>query len=282
MIFYAVTFRCVRTCSFCFNRAAAAVANQAFSWTAYAAILQEIAECRSVPGIPLRLNLTGGEPLLEPHISDLAAMAKDLGIPVSLTTAGYPIPPERVRRLADAGTEVTLSFDCCDLASYERIRGKGTYHLAIESLDALAEADCIKRSIIVVTRETIEWIEQTVSFLARFGIREFILMEQTLPPEEFARAGLRLSRSRILSCQRLEPRVRFILGHSCPATLNVSPNGQYFIQIPPESIQVIGPATEVSLRMAYDQFARVAASCVREPSEIFEPLAPASGNHIGR
>lgn len=270
VLFYAVTFQCVRTCRFCFNNAAKA-ANGTFSRIAYSALLQEMATYRKTSRIPLRLNLTGGEPLLEPQIGDLALMARDIGIPISLTTAGIPIPSERMRRLAEAGTEVTFSFDCCDPALYERTRGKGTFRLAMQSLTTLVDSGCLKRAIIVLTQETAPWMERTVAFLARFGVQDFILMEQTLPSETFEKVGLRIDRSRVSACQELEPRSRYVLGHQCPVTLNVSPDGRYFIQAPPQEIEILGSVFHVGLMTAYGSLARTAERCAVEPSEIFEP-----------
>lgn len=280
VVFYAVTFGCPRTCSFCFNGAATA-AKGVFSQTAYSSLLHEMAGYRSPSGLVLRLNLTGGEPLLEPRIGDLALMARDLGIKVALTTAGLPVPGERMRSLAEAGTEVTFSFDCCDPVVYEQTRGRGTFRLALESLEALAGSGCLKRAIVVLTQETAPWMDRTVAFLERFGVQDFILMEQTLTPEAFDKVGLRIDNSHILACQHLHPRVRFVLGHQCPVTLNVSPDGRYFIQHPPREVQILGPVVQVSLSTAYGQFAQAAERGATELSEFFEPLSEQERDNPG-
>ncbi len=64
----------------------------------------------------------------------------------------------------------------------------------------------LRRAIIVVTRETLPRLRDTVSWLARYGIAEPILRELSLGLEEFARVGARAGCADLEQLQRALPR----------------------------------------------------------------------------
>jgi len=183
--------------------------------------------------------------------------------------------------LVAAGTDVSFSFDTADLTAYEATRGRGTFAMATRSLAQLAPTGCLRRAILVVTRTTAPHLRDTVDVLASFGIEEFVLMEVTAGPELFTRIGHRLGRSEVLELHRAHPRARLVVGHQCPVTLNVGPDGEYYVLNPlTDVVQELGRVGRVSLTEAWDQYARAIAGLAVRPSEVLEPAVPArTGDH---
>jgi pyruvate-formate lyase-activating enzyme len=271
-LYYAVTLACPRHCAFCFNHAVPRALRR-FDNSAYLAVVRAMADFAH-DGLDLRLNLSGGEPLAHPRIGELALEASDLGLRVAVTTAGVRISDRQIEALIAAGTDLSFSFDCADEDVYERTRGRQTYRLARESLAVLTSAGLLGRAIVVVTRDTSPHLEATVALLAGHGVAEFIVMEVTGSPGLFDRVGVRLPRERVAALHEAHPHARFVLGHQCPVTLNVSPGGTYYVQNPQtDSVEFLGRVDDLGLPAAYVQYSGIAARQPVRASEILEARA---------
>lgn len=125
-----VTTRCNFECSHCFARAGKA---EPASLT-LPTVKEILAE-----GYELgyrHWHITGGEPLLWPSLFAALDYACDLGYQsVFLNTNGAFITPETARRLAACkGMALSVSLDGNE-ALHERLRGKGTYRLALTGIE---------------------------------------------------------------------------------------------------------------------------------------------------
>ncbi|MBS3820814.1 MAG: radical SAM protein [Phycisphaerae bacterium] len=80
---------------------------------------------RSLPevGRPI-LVFSGGEPLMRPDVFELAATARQAGLPTALATNGTVLNHEVSRRIIDAGfRRVSMSLDGPDAKTHDRFRG---------------------------------------------------------------------------------------------------------------------------------------------------------------
>jgi radical SAM protein with 4Fe4S-binding SPASM domain len=71
-----------------------------------------------------KIHISGGEPMLRPHIPDFVELASSLGIKVTMTTNGTLITKEKAKQLVEAGLRgVNLSIDSPIRKMHEKIRG---------------------------------------------------------------------------------------------------------------------------------------------------------------
>lgn len=99
------------------------------------------------PGV--EVGFTGGEPFLNPHITDLIGMALDLGHPVIvLTNAMRPMMRPRVQKglldICDLHRDalvLRVSLDHPDAVEHDEERGAGSFDETLEGIDWLVRND---------------------------------------------------------------------------------------------------------------------------------------------
>lgn len=88
------------------------------------------------------LNLSGGEPLLHPHLPEILdeALSRPDIVRVSISTNGLALlrKPELLRQLYDRHVVVSLQFDGFDPAAWRRLRGQDLSEKKQQILDRLA------------------------------------------------------------------------------------------------------------------------------------------------
>ncbi len=121
-----------------------------------------------------RLRLTGGEPLLRPHLPDLVArLAQIVGLEdIALTTNGTRVAP-LAGALRQAGLHrVTVSLDALDDAVLRGLSRHGRLSDILAGLDALAAAGFsgTKLNTVVIRGVNDDQLKPIVSFAAARGI----------------------------------------------------------------------------------------------------------------
>lgn len=92
---------------------------------------------------PMRISLSGGEPLLVPWWNEAARRMHEAGIAVTIFTSGWIMDEEAANDLADSVTSVAVSVDGADDRVHDTIRGrKGAF---IKAMDALGVLERVKR-----------------------------------------------------------------------------------------------------------------------------------------
>ena len=121
-----------------------------------------------------------GEPLMNPRLFDMIALARDNGIKTRFHTNGTLLTAEKSRCLLDAGPNlVSFSIDGFQKEAYERVRVGGSFDATIENISRLLR---MKRE----RRQTLPYI-----------VIEKIVFSRPDPPE--ARAEARKLRERFLA-----------------------------------------------------------------------------------
>lgn len=117
-------------------------------------------------------HLSGGEPLLEPHICDLIAHIKQAGFRTNLVTNGWLVDETMARSLKDAGLEsLTFSLDGMNATTHDQLRGQeGAYARIRQAIDMIHErtiglATSVLMLINAVNLDEVipltEWVETT-------------------------------------------------------------------------------------------------------------------------
>lgn len=119
--------------------------------------------------------LTGGEPLLHPHLAEMAAAATAAGIQPSLVTNGWLLPA-KLDALAKAGVgSVIISIDSPDAETHEANRGlKGVFERIRAANAEMAKRGMMSIASVAITRLIQDWprLGQTLRGLG-FGAATF-------------------------------------------------------------------------------------------------------------
>lgn len=107
------------------------------------------------------VNIGGGEPTVRTDFWHLLDYAVDHQVGVKFSTNGLRLTPERARRLASTDyVDVQVSLDGATAQVNDRVRGGGSYALAVQALGNLAEAGFRDAKIsVVVTRENVDQLD---------------------------------------------------------------------------------------------------------------------------
>lgn len=130
------------------------------------AIVAELARCRVA-----YVNFGGGEPLLYPHLFDVARAASDAGLRVSMNSNGWRLDSAAAGRIRDAGfTSVGISLDGATAAVHDRFRGRaGSFERALQALDHLAAAGVKSTVSAVIFRDNVATYRDIVALAADHG-----------------------------------------------------------------------------------------------------------------
>lgn len=126
----------------------------------------------------LRLNLTGGEPLLYPGLAAVIARARGSGLFVTVSTNGHLIV-EQLAALSDANL-VMVSLDG-PREEHDRLRGAGSYDRVCAGLEALYRAGIRFWITTVLTRVNPGAVDHLLELAAGRGCRVNFVVPNTLP-----------------------------------------------------------------------------------------------------
>jgi MoaA/NifB/PqqE/SkfB family radical SAM enzyme len=130
------TFRCNFRCTHCPQVASRADAPYELSRQT---LLRIITESKELSGRGYNISVSGGEPLLHPHIFEAMELAHKLGVDFGLTTNGYLLTPENIKRIVGADLfNINISIESVDPAINELIRPlPGATERVLKAVDTL-------------------------------------------------------------------------------------------------------------------------------------------------
>lgn len=164
-----VTDSCNLACPSCY------AGNEANADELTLAELKELIDRLADLGV-LELAIGGGEPLLRPDLEALVAHASGKMV-VNVTTNGSVLDLERARRLKDAGVNlVQVSVNGPDEATNAISRQADTFKAACEALASLELAGIRRGVNIVVTRNLLGRLSETLAFFARYRPHQYVLV----------------------------------------------------------------------------------------------------------
>jgi SynChlorMet cassette radical SAM/SPASM protein ScmF len=103
------------------------------------------------------LKLTGGEPLIHPHIRELLDHLRAEKLPLTMETNGVLCTPELAGAIASCERPfVSVSLDATDAETHEWVRGvKGSFEAALSGIKNLVEAGLHPQIILTVMRRNV-------------------------------------------------------------------------------------------------------------------------------
>ena len=124
-----------------------------------------------------RLTVLGGEPFLYKHLPLVIDAASENSMVVSLSTNGTIDRPEVWERAATLAVHLNISFHSHLPEVEDLIVGKsGAFQSAIRSIKFLSQRNYAPHVSIVMTRENVGEIEDTVQFLFDLGVTNISLL----------------------------------------------------------------------------------------------------------
>jgi SynChlorMet cassette radical SAM/SPASM protein ScmF len=117
------------------------------------------------------VKLTGGEPLLHPHIHELLDMIYSAGLHLGVETNGTLCTPELARAMARCnGAHVSVSLDGADADTHEWVRGvKGSFEDSLEGIRNLVRAGLKPQIIMTLMRRNRDQLEGVVRLAESLG-----------------------------------------------------------------------------------------------------------------
>jgi radical SAM protein with 4Fe4S-binding SPASM domain len=120
---------------------------------------------------------SGGEPLLHPHLFPILESAAALGFHLDLCTNGTLATADTARLLSGLLTEISVSFDASQKATFEKMRGiGGSYEQVLRGITCLQKAGLEIHGIIMVDARSFLHLKNTVSSLEAMGIHSVTLL----------------------------------------------------------------------------------------------------------
>lgn len=117
------------------------------------------------------MAISGGEPLLCPHIFDVCEVIRNSNISLKIETNGEFIDGETSRKLADLKLRsVQVSLDGATAETHERLRLTGDWEKAIAACKYLVELDVNTEVVFVPTKFNIHEIGELIDLAYSMGI----------------------------------------------------------------------------------------------------------------
>lgn len=129
------------------------------------------------------LNITGGEPLLNPELEDILKDAAQFKFKTVLWTNGSMINEEIADKLKKYCEYVVLSVDNFTQEENDKIRGKGSFEKSIGAAQILKEKDVNFLIAVTPTIYNFESLQNIITFIYDLGAAGFILNEPILIKE---------------------------------------------------------------------------------------------------
>ena len=117
------------------------------------------------------INIGGGEPMVRRDFFELLEHAEHCNIGVKFSTNGAFITPENARRLAAMNyLDIQISLDGADRETNDRVRGEGSYDIAIRAMDNLRDASFGQFKIsVVMTRDNVSQLDEFKALADSYG-----------------------------------------------------------------------------------------------------------------
>lgn len=131
-----ITDRCNLTCDHCYREIPAAE----LSRDDLLRVLDGFEGLLGSIGRHGRVMLSGGEPMLSPHLLELAEACRAKSLPVRVLSNGTLIDPAAAASLAEVGVRAVQVSVEGPREVHDRVRGAGTFDLALTGMKALRDA----------------------------------------------------------------------------------------------------------------------------------------------
>lgn len=157
--------QCNLSCQHCFYNAAKGVVETPIKHSDMMSFIDQIA----AQGVS-RVIFLGGEPLLRSDISEIANYAQSKKLETVLVTNGTLITRDNTPEITEAFSEIQISLDGLE-AENDHIRGKGSFHRALNGVRQLIDAGYDVQISCTVSQINIDKLDPFIQLLYDEGVR---------------------------------------------------------------------------------------------------------------
>jgi radical SAM protein with 4Fe4S-binding SPASM domain len=167
LLFLELTGRCNERCLHCYASASPEV-EEALDWPTIERTLHEAKQLGFTS-----VQLTGGDPLLSPHLLEAAQLAHQLGLAIEVYTNGLALREELARHLQAVGARLALSFYSYDPKIHDEVTGTpGSQERTLRAILLAIGLGIRTRVAIIATATNGDEVERTRAFLLEKGVSE--------------------------------------------------------------------------------------------------------------
>jgi len=173
-LFWECTLNCNFKCKHCGSSAGNKIFKNEVSQTLVKKVFTQIAQ--KLDPKQILIAVTGGEPLLCPHLFTVMKHASKLGFPWGIVTNGSLVTPTVVTKMKRAGMgSASVSIDGLDSTHDEFRQFPGSYQKAIRAIKLLAKANFLEELQIttVVHRQNIHQLQQMYQAFSKLNINSW-------------------------------------------------------------------------------------------------------------
>ena len=167
------------------------------------------------------VKLTGGEPLMHPHIGELLDILRDEKLRFNVETNGVLCTPELARELVRSGIyHISVSLDGADADTHEWVRGvEGCFEAALQGIRNLVAAGIRPQVIMTLMRRNVDQIEAVVRLAESLGASsvKFNIVQPTARGVKMHQAGETLSIREIVRLGDMGRKRAFLHDPTSPA-----------------------------------------------------------------
>jgi AdoMet-dependent heme synthase len=150
---------------------------------------------------------SGGEPLVRPDLFELAAYAREKGLPIALSTNGTLVTPELAQKIKDTGIYyASVSLDGATAETHDLFRGTGAFDKTIKGMDEMLARGIKVQINFTVTKMNVKDVP-AVYELARAHKAIALYLFLLVP----VGCGVEIAESQMLSKEEVEEWLRWVV-----------------------------------------------------------------------
>ncbi len=126
--------------------------------------------------------VTGGEPMIWPHIDEFLALLKEYSFTVAVSTSGYLLEKHLEALVSTNLRSVNLSLDSVDPGVNDGIRGRGAHAWFTKALDLLSDRTGFRVKVqVTVTPSSLLTLRDTLDFLLSQDRVDYVVVAAPFP-----------------------------------------------------------------------------------------------------
>ncbi len=131
--------------------------------------------CRQIVDLDIPyMAISGGEPMLCPHIFDVCRLIRDNNISLKIETNGEFIDKETAEKFADLKMRsVQISLDGATVGAHEKLRLRGDWEKAVTACKLLVQSGVNTEIVFVPTQFNIHEIDEIIDLAYSLGVYGF-------------------------------------------------------------------------------------------------------------
>jgi len=171
-----LTAKCKQACMHCYiseSETYDSEINNEMGYEQCIGVIEDYLDTIGKRGSRLRINFTGGDPLLSPHIFDLIRYATERSITVGVMGNPELLNEKNARQLKKVGIEsYQLSIDGME-KTHDLLRKKGSFQHTVQALQTIKKVGIKSVVMMTVNKLNVDEIIDVIKLVARLRIHVF-------------------------------------------------------------------------------------------------------------